>query len=174
MTTSTTVYLVGPVKWAKVFEGNRSMGTEKYPVAEGGQYEISVGLLKEDTDYIKGLNRLYEGKVYKKLDKNYLPGDHKLTYFTFKRKHDHRKKSGATIIEWSGPPSVVDSEGDDWDCGLIGNGSVCTVRLMVTESNGRNFVRLEAIRVEDHIEYVNEDGETTDYAEDNRTKGLPF
>lgn len=176
------VYLQGPVKWAKVFEGNRSMGTTKYPVAEGGQYEISVGLDTKDTKEIKSYNRLYTGKVYKKLDKNYLPGDDKLTYFTFKRKHAHLRNDGSVINEWSGEPTIVDGGGIPWYDEylkgmpqLIGNGSVCTVKLDVTTVEGRTFVRLEGIRVDEHVEYEAPEGEAREPAtEENRTKGLPF
>ena len=170
------VYMQGPVKWAKVFEGNRNMGTPKYPVAEGGQYEISLGLGPDDLAEVKGWNRLYQGTVYPKLDKNYLPGDSKLTYITFKRKHKHLKKNGEVIHEWSGNPQVVDVNGEPWvDMNLIGNGSVCTLRLDVTSVGSSTFVRLEGVRVDEHVEFVGTDGEPKEPAtEENRTKGLPF
>ena len=172
------VYLQGPVKWAKVFEDNRDKG--KYAPADG-QYEIGIGLDAKDTKEVKTWNRMYQGKDYAKLDKNYLPGDSKLTYFTFKRKHKHFKTDGVTVIdEWSGPPTVLDSDGDDWNAmngggGLIGNGSACTVKLNVNTFEGKTFVRLEGVRVDEHVEYENADGEAKEPAtEENRTDGIPF
>lgn len=180
MSTTKIVYLQGPVKWAKVFEANRNMGNKDYPVAEGGQYEISIGLNTKDTAEVKGWNRLYTGKVYPKLDKNYLPGDSKLTYFTFKRKHEHLSKKGSVVTDWSGPPNIIDEAGETWwveggDIDLIGNGSCCTVKLDVTTVGSRTFVRLEGLRVDEHVEYEVPEGEEREPAtEENRTKGLPF
>ena len=167
------VYLQGPVKWAKVFEGNRDKG--KYAPADGS-YEISIGLDAKDTKEVKTWNRMYVGKDYGKLDKNYLPGDSKLTYFTFRRKHKHFKADGETVIdEWSGAPVVCNAENHVWGKDLIGNGSVCTVKLDVTTVEGKTFVRFEGLRVEEHVEYVGADGEAKEPAtEENRTDSLPF
>jgi len=169
-----TVYLQGPVKWVKVFEGNRDKG--KYAPADG-QYTIDIGLNDADTKEVKEWNRMYVGRKYTKIDKNYEPGDSKLTYFCFKRKHKHFKRDGVEVIhEWSHVPQVVDANGEPWvDMDLIGNGSVCTVRLDVTTVGGMTFVRLEGVRVDEHVEYVGADGEPKEPAvEENRTKGLPF
>jgi hypothetical protein len=168
------VFLQGPVKWAKVFEGNRNKGTEKYPVAAGGQYEISLGLNAKDLKEVKSYNRLYGGKVYDKLDKNYLPGDSKLTYITFKRKHEHLKNNGDVIHEWSGAPDVRADDNTPWGKDLIGNGSVCTVKLDVTTKGGKTFVRLEGLRVDEHVEYEGAEGDNEPATEENRTDGLAF
>ena len=167
------VYLQGPVKFAKVFEFNRDRG--KY-APKDGEYNISVGLDTKDFKEVKKWNRMYQGKVWDKLDKFYLPDDSKLTYVTFKRKHKHFKADGESVIhEWSGEPTVVDQNGEVWDgMGLIGNGSVCTVKLDVTTVDGRTFVRLDGVRVDEHVEYE-DDGEDREPAvEENRTSGLPF
>lgn len=177
MSTTKIVYLQGPVKFAKVFEFNRDKG--KY-APKDGQYSIDVGLGKDDFKEVKTWNRMYQGKVWPKLDKFYLPGDSKLTYVTFKRKHKHFKADGEEVIrEWSGEPTIVDDAGNSWIDGgspdLIGNGSICTVKLDVTTVDGRTFVRLEGIRVDEHIEYES-DGDTArePATEENRTDGLPF
>ena len=125
---------------------------------------------------------MYQGKVWEKLDKFYLPGDSKLTYVTFKRKHKHFKADGETIIsEWSDFPLIIDAEGNEWGTpdaiggGLIGNGSVCTVKLDVTTVDGRTFVRLDGVRVDEHVEYDGGDGEEREPpVEVNLTDGVPF
>jgi len=177
MSTTKIVYLQGPVKFAKVFEFNRDKG--KF-APKDGQYCIDVGLGKDDFKEVQTWNPLYKGKVWPKLDKFYLPGDSKLTYVTFKRKHKHFKADGEEIItEWSGPPTIVDVDGDGWNemnggGGLIGNGSICTVKLDVTTVDGRTFVRLEGIRVDEHVEYESDGEEREPATEENRTDGLPF
>ncbi len=170
------VYLQGPVKFAKVFEFNRDKG--KY-APKDGEYNISVGLTPKDFKVVKGWNRMYQGKVWDKLDKFYLPGDSKLTYVTFKRKHKHFKMDGETVInEWSGEPTVGwqdDEKFVEWVAGeLIGNGSVCTVKLDVTTVDGRTFVRLDGVRVDEHVEYEGDGEEREPAVEVNMTDGIPF
>ena len=166
------VFISGPVKFAKVFDFNRDKG--KY-APKDGEYNISVGLSPKDFKVVKGWNRMYQGKVWDKLDKFYLPGDSKLTYVTFKRKHKHYKADGESVIsEWSGPPIVVNSVGDPWDDALIGNGSVCTVKLDVTTVDGRTFVRLDGVRVDEHVAYTSDGEEREPPVEVNMTDGIPF
>ena len=169
------VYLQGPVKFAKVFDFNRDKG--KY-APKDGEYNISVGLSSKDFKVVKGWNRMYQGKVWDKLDKFYLPGDSKLTYVTFKRKHKHFKADGESVIhEWSGPPTVLHADYDgEWlaEYGLIGNGSVCTVKLDVTTVGDRTFVRLDGVRVDEHVEYESDEEEREPPVEVNMTDGIPF
>ena len=171
------VYLQGPVKFAKVFDFNRDKG--KY-APKDGEYNISVGLSPKDFKVVKGWNRMYQGKVWEKLDKFYLPGDSKLTYVTFKRKHKHFKADGESVIsEWSGPPTVINDTGLDWCIGggktdLIGNGSVCTVKLDVTTVGDRTFVRLDGVRVDEHVEYETDGEEREPPVEVNMSDGVPF
>ena len=172
------VYLKGPVKFAKVFDFNRDKG--KY-APKDGQYSIDIGLDPKNFKIVKKWNRMYQGKVWEKTDKFYLPGDSDLTYVTFKRKHKHFKADGETVIhEWSGTPLVMDAEGNEWGTpdaeagGLIGNGSVCTIKLDVTTVDGRTFVRLDGVRVEEHVEYEGDDGDREPATEENLTDGLPF
>jgi len=164
------VYLQGPAKWSKVFEGNRDMGDY---APEDGQYTIDIGLDAKDTKLVKSWNRMYTGRKYTKDDDNYLAGDEKLTYFQFKRKHKHFKKDGESVVRmWSGAPKVVDNLGDEWPGDLIGNSSIVTVKLDVTTMGSRTYVRLEGVRVEEHVEYEGEEREPP--TEDNRSDGLPF
>lgn len=152
------VYFKGPVKWAKVFEFNRDKG--EYAPAHG-MYTINIGLDNKDTKMVKGWNRLYTGNE-----------DNDLTYFQFKRKHEHYNKEDEVIDNWSGPPVVCDAENFAWGGKLIGNGSVCTVKLAVNKVGNKTFVRLEGVRVEEHVEYEGE--ERAPVEEVNHTDGLPF
>lgn len=168
------VYMCGPVKFAKVFEFNRDKG--KY-APKDGHYSIDLGLSPKDFKEVQTWNRMYKGKVWAKLDKFYLPGDSNLTYVTFKRKHRHFKADGETLIpEWSGAPQIKNSDGEDWvyddQPDLIGNGSICTIKLYITTIDGKTFVRLEGVRVDEHVEYEGEEREPA--TEENRTDGLPF
>lgn len=161
--TSKLVYFQGPVMWAKVFSFNRDKGDY---APEGGQYTISVGLDPKDTKQVKGWNRLYTGKE----------GEDGLTYFEFKRKHIHLNKDGELIEPWSGPPVVVDKEGHGWgEVSLIGNGSVCSIKLNVTTLGTKTFVRLEGVRVDELVPYEGEQGPSEPSEVDNRmSDGLPF
>jgi hypothetical protein len=154
------VYLSGPVKWAKVFDHNRDTGEYAPP---GGNYAIDIGLTDEDFKEVKGWNRMYQGKK---------DAEDGLTYITFKRKHEHLNSDGEVIEDWSGAPKVVDAEAKDWDGSLIGNGSICTVKLVVNKVGAKTFVRLEGVRVDTHIPYVGKDGE--EVVVENRSGGLPF
>ena len=172
---SMIVYTTGPVKFAKVFERNRNHGSEAYPVAEGGIYEVSVGVDDDMLKTIKKWNRLYQGKVYTdggsaKQDKHFVDGDAGFTFITFNRRHEFRKTDGDLITEWSGAPAVVDKDGKPWDPTVnIGNGSICTIKLNVNKSGSKTFIRLEGVRVETHVPHIVEEDEVV-----NHSDGLPF
>lgn len=159
-----TVYFQGPVKWAKVFEFNMDDG-EYAP--EGGQYTIDIGLGKKEIKEVLTWNKNYEPK-----DDEDFKG---VQFIKFKRKNRHLSKKGKLIKDWSGPPKVVDADGNPWDEDkLIGNGSICTVKLNVTEGKMFSFVRLEGVRVDEHVAYEpDEDDDDTD--EDNENSDdIPF
>lgn len=177
------VYLQGPVMFAKVFKGNRDQGMFAPP---GGQYTIDIGLKGNDVKMVKGWNNRYKAKDYKP---EYSEGVVKgYQYFQFKRKHEQYNKDHEIIGEWSGPPKIVDEDGNDWDNrGLIGNGSVCTVKLNVnpgtyTDAKGKawpvTFVRLEGIRVDEWVEFEGKKSDDTDdddeEEDDLPNDGIPF
>jgi hypothetical protein len=153
------VYLTGPIMFAKVFENNRDRGTY---APDGGQYTVDIGLTKESYKMARSWNKRYQAKEYD--DERYGDMvDDSLQYLQFKRKHIVTKRDGEVIEEWSGPPAVKQSDNTDWeDKGMIGNGSKCTVKLAVfngtfTNEEGKQApyttVRLEAIRVDDWVQY---------------------
>jgi hypothetical protein len=108
--------------FAKLFLGNMDRGMY---APEGGQYTIDIGLKPEDVKKIKVWNRNYAPKTYPEA---YSDGvDTSLEYYQFKRKNIVLNKKGEEISEWSGPPKLVDSENNEWDKGLVGNGSIVTL-----------------------------------------------
>lgn len=176
-----TYYIQGPVLWAKVFERNRDKGNEHVPLDPkfNGRYQITVGVDKETTKLIKSWNRLYDGKLYsemkpkaqEKLPKE-LQNDDK-RFFMFWRNHCHVMKDGTTVDSWGGPPKVVDAENFAWDDEVnIGNGSVCTIKLAVSEVGKNTYVRLEGVRVDEHVAF--EGGDDVPREEVNTTDGMPF
>jgi len=169
-------YIVGPIMFAKVFPGNLDKG--QY-APEGGQYTIDVGVDKDDKKLIKSWNKRYSEKEYKA---PYDEGvDPDLDYFQFKRKNVVLKRDGTEITEWGGPPRVVDSNNKDWDGrGLIGNGSICTLKLSVfkginADSQAYTTVRLDGVRVDEWVEYKPENTQSDEGQEDSdRPEGMPF
>lgn len=175
-----TVYLRGPIMYAKVFERNRDKkGFEGQYEPYDGMYLITIGLNADDAKVVRKWNRMYAPKELG--DKGFTEENgavDDVQYFTFKRKHIHSKRNGELISEWSGPPTVVDSEGNDWSDDVdIGNGSICTVKLDVTKPKGNpiTYVRLEKIRVDDHVPYEGgSDFEEEEVDKPKQTEDLPF
>lgn len=133
--------ITGPVMWAKLRDDNRDQG-EYAP--EGGQYVLELGVDEDDAKLFMSWSPLYKPKTYEGYDG--------LSFFKVKRLHFKRNKKGEVIEDWSGPPRVVNSDGDEFDQN-IGNGSVCTVKINVNTLGTKTFVRLEAVRVEELVEY---------------------
>lgn len=169
---SNTHYFKGPVMFAKLFEGNRDKG--KY-APEGGQYTIDIGLKAKDAKLVKSWNKRYKAKTYKApYDEGVVDG---LQYFQFKRKHVHK------IDDLGGPPKVVDAEGNAWNKGLIGNGSVCTVKLNVysgtyEDEAGKSWpftaASLEGVRVDEWVPYGKDEDDDGDDEEAVPNDGIPF
>ena len=169
-------FIQGPVMFAKVFPGNKDTG--KY-APEGGQYTIDIGVDTKTKKLIKSWNRSYGEKEYKEPYDDAV--DPKLDYFSFKRKHEARKRNGELIEEWSGAPKVVDNQGNEWskDASLIGNGSLCTLKLAVfsgIDKDGGTFtiVRLEGVRVDELVEFASSSGGEDDEGGVEYPDGIPF
>ena len=186
MAKNTTAYLVGPVLYANIFEKNKITKGDYCP--EGGVYQITIGLDDNDSEMVEDWNHLYKGKNKKhftKKDKNGNPRPlpegfvDDVLYYTFKRDAVVLNKDGEEIEEWGGAPDVVDAEGNEWDGGLVGNGSICTLKLNVFEGKngeGKPFtkVRLDGVRVEKHVPYEPSGEETEEGEVINKSGGLPF
>lgn len=181
-------YLSGPCMYARIFEGTRDMeGYEGKHLPYDGAYEILVGVPEYGPEYkmIMGWNRMYAPKIGGKdkgfeLERGAVEG---LAYFRFNRKHDPKKANPKANARWGGPPSVIaaDTPPVDWnDEVAIGNGSLVTLKIDVEnlKSNPKiNFVRLEAVRVDEHVPYEPDTGEAKTESEptpDNFGDEIPF
>ena len=132
---------------------------------EGCEFITRSGTKKLNMTYI--IRRLQEC-----CDKQGKEGEDGLRYFEFWRNHTHVTKDGEVYEGWGGAPVVVDDENFAWDTDVnIGNGSVCTIKLNVTTVGKNTYVRLEGVRVEEHVVHEGSDVETE---VDNKTDGLPF
>lgn len=82
-----------------------------------------------------------------------------------------------------GAPKVVDSEGQPFN-GLVGNGSKVTVKVVMYnfpagEKNGEKYAagkgtRLEAVRIDELVEYTPESNSDSEGSVRNNLEGLPF
>lgn len=173
-----TVYFTGPCLFAKVFESNRQPEDKYTP--KGGQYQIMIGLDDDDFEMVEEWVPLYRAKTVKKLEKKNkkVPEamDPDLNYITFKRNHAVYDEDG-NEKRVNGAPEVVDLDGNPWEGGLIGNGSIVTVRLDKYDGEGNTGpytkLTLDGIRIDEHVPYEGgneiEEGETVD-----RSGGRPF
>lgn len=100
-------------------------------------------------------------------------------FYSFRRDPDRTFRDGSKV----GPPTVVDKDGNPFD-GLIGNGSKVTIKLAVYdfpagEVNGQKWVagrgsRLEAVRVDELVEYKADSSDAAPQPSGNAVQGLPF
>lgn len=87
------------------------------------------------------------------------------TFYKLSRNKDLTKKDG-TVIDL-GPPPFLNADGSEYD-GLIGNGSKVTVKVAVYDTGAGKGHRVEAIRVDELVEYV------PSAAANAPSVGLPF
>lgn len=187
MAKNITAYLQGPVLYACVFPSN--MKKEGQYVPEGGEYTIMIGLDKEDAKLVKKWNRLYVGKDRdafeepkqgsdepREVPEGFVDG---VLYFTFRRRNKVWKKNGELIEEWSGAPEVVDADDNPWDPEvMIGNGSICSIKLdvfMGKNAEGKDYtsVRIDKIRVDQHVPFEAPEKEEVETETVSRVK-VPF
>ena len=120
-----TIYLSGTAMWAKVFSPD-----EKYNV-----YKIELQLDNESLDKFKS-----SGLQLKVRDNN-----------TISLRRAPTSLINGKAAEW-GAPSVLDKDNQPTDK-LIGNGSKVTCKVQVYDTAKGPGHRLEAVRVEDLVEY---------------------
>ena len=143
-----TIYLRGPVMFPWVHKPN----TPEWYEDPAGFYSVDIGVDREGEDLVRSWSHMYKAKNYKEPYNE--DADPSLKYFQFKRPVNGK------VAAVSGAPKVVDSEGNDWtdEMGIIGNGSVCTVKLSVytgKTKKGSEYkkVTLAGIRVDELREY---------------------
>ena len=98
-------------------------------------------------------------------------------FVTFRRPVSKMFKDGETVF---GPPAVENPDGTEFE-GLIGNGSTLTVKVSVYDSAMGKGHRLEAVRVDELVEYNPESNNTpvappapTTPAAPKNTRKVPF
>lgn len=162
---STYHFFQGRANWAHVKRPNKF-----------DNYSIDLIVDKDTKKAIKGTG--LKGNAKDTLDTDE-------PYFTFRRKSTLRKKTGE-IVEMSAP-KVTLADGTEFD-GLIGNGSKVTVKIEVydfdagkgpdgTPYNAGKGSRLEAIRIDELVEYVKPEVEETVTTGDGTViskKDMPF
>lgn len=124
----------GTVKWAKVYEGQEDQkyghyGLDFYP-DDVEDFKSSGVQLQERTDE--------EGGVF------------------FKLRRTPKKLIKDKVVDF-GTPLVLDAEGEPFDK-PIGNGSKVTVKIAVYDTVKGLGHRLEAVRVDEWVEYKKEEG----------------
>ncbi len=139
-----TYYFAGPVKWAKVYTHNH----DEY----GGVEFASIDVYMDE----ENLERFQSSGSQLKLRE-----DEEGAFVKFRRNIENPINP-----DWGGVPQVIDTEGDSF-MELIGNGSVCTIKVTVYDTKMGKGTRLETVRVDEHVEY-NKPGE-----EQEEPEGMP-
>lgn len=144
-----TLYFTGKCQWAKVKTPDTKFNPE-------GVYSIDVFLDKEN------LKKFNDSKMQLKLRHNDTNDE---PYVTFKRA-DKQMIKGEIVDR--GPPQLLDKDSAPLSQDtLIGNGSTVTVKVVTYDGAKGKGHRLEAVRVDDLVEF--DKGE-----QDVPQEGLPF
>lgn len=137
-------YFTGPVKWAKVYDHN----VDEY----GGTEFASIDVYLDE----ENLTRFKESGSRLKLRE-----DDEGTFVKFRRNIENKVNP-----DWGGVPKVIDPEGEPF-VDLIGNGSVCTIKVTVYDTKMGKGTRLEKVRVDEHVEF------SKDNQEEQTGEGVP-
>lgn len=136
--------VTGPVKWARLNEGNVDMGFEGNWEEFGGKHTINLCVDEESKKIIED-----SGTAGTFREDN--EGDE---VFRFTR------KVKGPFAAASGPPKVVFENGTSWDYdvdGPIGNGSVCKIRFCVYPTKLKPGTRMEKVTILDFIPYISDE-----------------
>lgn len=154
-TTYKEVTTVGPIEWAKIFEGNREMSGYEgaYDDCEGA-YTVTQILTKDEFAKLQKA-----GSQKKPIQKRLMEGE---LAVKFERKHLVKAKSGDVIAQAGGAPKVLGPDGKTWDVetdGLIGNGSKAEITNLITTFAGQDGkmisrTSLTKIKILEHVQYV--------------------
>jgi hypothetical protein len=139
------VKYTGISKWAKLFPRNVNKG---YEGDDRGPF-ASLDFSFDDPADAKAFKAEKTKKEFKDDDEN------GRSYVNLRRYVENN--------QWpvfGGYPKVADKDNNKWsDDVLIGNGSKVTVWVQIYETkSGRKGTRLEAVRVEDLVPFIKEDG----------------
>lgn len=149
------VTTVGPIEWAKIFEGNREMSGYEgvYEECEGA-YTVTQALTKDEFEKLKKA-----GSQKRPNQKRIMDGE---LVVKFERKHLVKTKNGDIIAQAGGAPKVVGPDGKTWDVevdGLIGNGSMAEVTNLITTFPGQDGkpisrTSLTKVKITQLVQYV--------------------
>jgi len=155
------IVIRGILDWAKVLGPARPhTGEPRYDKGPYWSVEVtpdakSMALLKSlglDKGGTKGTGKLREpsAKDTKRVGKGMF-----LPLKVLENKMVNGKPSG----EKNSPPSIKDVQGQNWEGGNLGNGTIADVKVKVVDygPSVEKGVYLQAIRVLDHVEYEGED-----------------
>jgi len=151
------------INWAKVFEHNRDMGSEDYPLTEiDGQYSVEMEVDDETKAQMIADGIPEEALGYPM----FKPSEDGGWLYRAKRPHIEPKMidqdTGKPVV--MGPPNVVDwnktqeaGEAVKWDSDvLIGNGSEGKVKLRIWSNGKRRKITLMSVAVSKLVEYESE------------------
>lgn len=125
-TTYKEVTTVGPIEWARIFEGNRDLeGYQGMYTDSEGAYTLVQVLTKAEFEKLKKA-----GSVKKPIQSRMMDGQ---IAIKFERRHIVRKKDGEILAKAGGAPIVVNKDGQPWtqEDGLIGNGTIAEVTNLI-------------------------------------------
>jgi hypothetical protein len=135
-----TIYITGKAKWAHLYE---SQMDTKF----GEKFHVSIYPDEASMIALKSSGSRLQART-----------DEDGTFFKFSRDNKKEFKGEEEIL--GAPEVVVVEEGvkKPFDK-IIGNGSTLTLRLSVYDSKFGKGTRLEAVRVDEHVPYINANGE---------------
>ena len=134
---SNYVYLTGKCKWAKVYKVD-----DKYKNWQIQLYMDNASQAKFDASGMTMQSKQDEDGVY----------------VTFRRPEAKLIKNELVKFD---PPQVMDKDGNPFD-GTIGNGSTVTIKVIVYDTIKGKGHRLEAVRVDNLIEYKKPEAASTE------------
>lgn len=151
MAKTTTIIIRGELNWSKVLGKARPYtGNPKY---DKGPY-WSVDITPDD----ESRKKLKAAGIVNKLREPNDKDTRKTSFLTLKVLQN--KKDGTPNLDADGRqivPKVSDVQGNKWDAGLIGNGSVADVKINVVDYEGTTGVYFQAMRVLKHVPFEGED-----------------
>jgi hypothetical protein len=150
------VTTVGPIEWARLFEGNRDKTgyNGQYEDCEGA-YTVAQKLSKAEFEKLKKTGSLKRPNQNRMMEAGEL-------VVKFERKHLVKTKEGSVIEAAGGAPKVLRADGKLWNSeedGLIGNGSIAEITHLVspfTAPDGTQSYRTSLVKVKilEHVQYV--------------------
>lgn len=166
MADKATVFVTGKLTWAKVLPHQLAKNFD------GNGKEWSFDLSLDDTSFLKT----------HKLTDRIKDKDDDRGKFIHLRKPEFDREGKA-----QSPYRIVDSSGQTWDSGELGNGTKADVKLQITDygAGKKKGIYALAIRVQDHVPYESSDfagmdngvvetvgGETKSYMSSNAGKEM--